>query len=107
MTLNDYQHDAMQLAFYPNRGEGDLTYPVLGLVGEAGEVAEKLKKKLRDGVPENWRTDMGREIGDVLWYVAAIADELGFTLADIAAMNLVKLNSRKSRDALSGSGDYR
>jgi len=109
LSLSEYQNQAMRTAIYPQLGEVPI-YPVLGLVGEAGEVAEKVKKIIRDkdGVVGKWdRDNIALELGDVLWYLAAIAKELGYTLEDIAQMNLDKLNDRKDRGALGGSGDNR
>lgn len=87
-----------------------LVYPVLGLVGEAGEVANKLKKVARDQ-GGNWGPDLTQdyegELGDVQWYVAAIATGLKSKLGDIAAKNITKLFSRKARGVLGGSGDNR
>lgn len=111
LSLNDYQERAAETAIYPHKGEfKGLAYTVLKLAGEAGEVAEKLGKNIRDHngeQDEQFRQEMKKEIGDVLWYVAAIAGELGFTLEEIAHANLVKLASRKERGVLGGSGDNR
>lgn len=95
-----------------------LMYPTLGLVGEAGEVAEKVKKLYRDellslgGDPilelsVDTRVEIAKELGDVLWYVTAVASDLGFDLDEIATMNIEKLHSRKRRGRLRGSGDNR
>ena len=83
-------------------------YPTLGLAGEAGEVAEKVKKIIRDNkniVDE--REDIAKELGDVLWYVAAVARDIGFKLEAIAEMNIEKLESRKERGVIQGNGDNR
>lgn len=104
-----YQAEARKTAIYPNRG-ANLLYPVLGLNGEAGEVAEKTKKLLRDHngiLTEEFRMEMADELGDVLWYVSAICDELGLSMALVAKTNLAKLESRKDRNKLRGSGDNR
>ena len=110
MTFNDYQVKALTSATYPGVGSGSVIYPTLGLVGEAGEVAEKVKKMIRDGggtmTPEI-RVAVMLEVSDVLWYVAAIATELNFRLDDVAQANLDKLASRKARGVLGGSGDSR
>jgi NTP pyrophosphatase (non-canonical NTP hydrolase) len=109
MDLADYQHRSRATAVYPNAGE-NLTYPALGLCGEAGECAEKVKKALRDdgGVLTPERRDaLAAELGDVLWYVAQLATEAGLDLDEIAEGNLAKLLSRQSRNVLSGSGDSR
>ena len=108
MQLNDYQKAIEQFAFYPNAGTGNpmaLTYCALGLTGEAGEVAEKIKKYIRDGVFET--ALVAKELGDVLWYVARMSKELNMSLEDIAYMNVAKLTDRKERDVLKGNGDER
>ena len=87
-----------------------MTYPALGLCGEAGEVAEKVKKTLRDdgGVLSDERREaLSRELGDVLWYLSQLATEAGLDLEEIAAENLDKLLSRQERGVLRGSGDER
>jgi NTP pyrophosphatase (non-canonical NTP hydrolase) len=93
---------------YPR--EVGLSYPALGLAGEAGEVAEHVKKSIRDdgGVvtPER-REALGKELGDVLWYLAQLATELELDLDEVADANLQKLRSRQLRGVLSGSGDDR
>lgn len=109
MELADYQRASRATAFYPGAGENVL-YPTLGLCGEAGEVADKVKKMLRDeaGVlSDERRTALGAELGDVLWYVAQLCTELGLQLDDVATGNLAKLASRASRGALGGDGDER
>jgi len=111
MTFNEYQELAAGTAIYPNRGEiGGLTYTVLGLNGEAGEIAEKLKKVIRDtdGVIDERKTyELAKELGDVLWYVAETASQLNLSLGQIAEINVEKLYSRKDRGQLQGSGDER
>lgn len=85
-------------------------YATLGLLGEAGEVAEKLKKILRDGnfeIGEAEKQTLLSELGDVQWYVADSADELGSSAAEVAQMNIDKLKSRRERGVLQGSGDNR
>ena len=109
MTPNDYQTGALQTAIYPNMSN-NFIYPTLGLVGEAGEVAEKAKKIIRDGdgtLTEETRNKMALELSDVCWYVAVLAYELDYTLEEIMQMNLDKLASRQQRGVLSGSGDNR
>ncbi len=109
MNFNEYQSIARSLAIYPNLGN-NLTYVVLGLNGEAGEVAEKLKKVIRDDngiISEEKRNEFKKELGDNLWYLANTAAELNFTLEDIAQTNINKLLSRKERNVLNGSGDNR
>ena len=109
MDLNDYQLSALVTAVYPNRGS-NFAYPALGLAGETGEVADKLKKVIRDhdGVlTDPVRDAVAKEIGDVLWYVAVLAAELDYDLETIAQGNLDKLASRQQRGVLTGSGDNR
>lgn len=85
-----------------------LEYLNLGLVAEAGEVAGKYAKYLRDGGDrEALREATALELGDVLWFVAMLAHHHGFALSDIAARNTFKLESRKARGVISGSGDTR
>jgi NTP pyrophosphatase (non-canonical NTP hydrolase) len=109
MDANTYQTGALQTAIYPNMSN-NFIYPTLGLVGEAGEVAEKAKKIIRDGdgtLTEETRNKMALELSDVCWYVAVLAYELDYTLEEIMQMNLDKLASRQQRGVLSGSGDNR
>ncbi|MFA5318186.1 MAG: nucleoside triphosphate pyrophosphohydrolase family protein [Patescibacteria group bacterium] len=109
MTFNEYQKESRKTAIYPNTGN-NMIYPVLGLVGESGEVAEKMKKILRDDsgkVSEEKREEIKKELGDVMWYIAQIATELGVELEEVAAKNLEKLLSRMERGKLGGSGDNR
>ena len=109
MDLNAYQQSARLTARYPDVGSNPI-YPTLGLAGEAGEVADKVKKVLRDRGgdfdPEVCEA-IKLELGDVLWYVAQLSSELGFLLDDVAAANLEKLSSRAERGRLAGSGDHR
>jgi NTP pyrophosphatase (non-canonical NTP hydrolase) len=109
MDLNAYQEGARRTARYPDVGANPI-YPTLGLCGESGEVADKVKKVLRDqdGVfSEEVRHALKLELGDVLWYVAQLASELGFGLDEIATANLDKLASRAARNVIAGSGDER
>lgn len=116
MDLNEYQNKALETRQYPE--EYKLIYPALGMTGEAGEVADKVKKVIRDFVivrdsngsilvPENVRESLAKEICDVLWFVAIMAFDIGYSLEEIAKMNYDKLNSRKKRGVISGSGDNR
>lgn len=113
MHLNHYQERAYVLAVYPHKESPlfqDHVYLMLGLSGEAGEVAEKCKKVIRDqgGVLNLDSAEaIAYELGDVLWYLSVLATKCGFTLGEIAEMNLTKLESRKERGALQGSGDQR
>ena len=109
MTFEEYQKLSRKTAIYPDAGN-NFIYPTLGLAGEAGEVAEKIKKVLRDNngvVDESRREEIAKELGDVLWYVAQVASELGLSLDKIANQNIEKLYSRLERGKLSGSGDSR
>lgn len=112
MQMNQYQGEARSFAIYPRASA--VVYPALGLVGEAGEVAEKIKKVIRDvpgadltDLPHDTKWQIAKEIGDVLWYCANLAHDLGFTLDEIANINLMKLSDRKDRNVLKGSGDNR
>jgi NTP pyrophosphatase (non-canonical NTP hydrolase) len=109
MRLSDYQERSRATAVYPDAGS-NLTYPALGLCGEAGEAAEKVKKAIRDDggeLTDERREALAGELGDVLWYVAQLATEAGLDLDQIAADNLAKLLSRQERNVLQGSGDAR
>ena len=108
MEFSEYQHFSRRTAAYPR--DAWLSYPALGLAGEAGEVAEHAKKAIRDHggmVDDARRSAISKELGDVLWYLAQLASELGLELEDIARENLEKLFSRQRRGMLSGSGDDR
>ena len=111
LSFNEYQRRTDDTAIYPGQGTVDgLVYAALGLVGEAGEIANKTKKILRDNggvlTPEMAMT-LGDELGDVQWYLARVAKELTFSLEEIAATNLAKLDARRARGTLRGSGDRR
>jgi len=109
MDFTEYQKKASSTAQYPDKGN-NVYYPVLGLCGESGEVAEKIKKVMRDHGGEfsdNKKMELGKELGDVLWYIAALATELGLDMGDIAEKNIEKLFSRKDRGKIKGSGDNR
>ena len=106
--LDMYQKVAKQTAIYPR--EQAIIYPTLGLTGEAGEVANKVKKIYRDGtnkISKNHVQEISAEIGDCLWYVALLADDIGCKLSDIANDNLLKLSNRMKNGTLHGSGDKR
>jgi NTP pyrophosphatase (non-canonical NTP hydrolase) len=99
MNFDDYQNEAKQTALYPRRLR-NLEYPTLGLAGEAGEVANIVKKIQRDfagEITDEIRAKLKDELGDVLWYISACADELGLTLDEIAAFNVEKLARRHNR----------
>jgi NTP pyrophosphatase (non-canonical NTP hydrolase) len=109
MDLRTYQSRSRETARYPEAGSNPI-YPTLGLCGEAGEVADKVKKVIRDGggafTPQQVEA-LRLELGDVLWYVAQLATELGLDLEDVAEANLEKLASRAARNVIGGSGDLR
>lgn len=112
MDFADYQQRAGETAIYPGHGNlQGLAYVTLGLTGEAGEVANKVKKLIRDHygktMTDEQRTMLSGELGDVLWYLAQACAELGVDLGEIAAMNLAKLESRALRGTLQGDGDQR
>jgi NTP pyrophosphatase (non-canonical NTP hydrolase) len=114
--LDEYQEEAANFAFYSG-----ITYPTLGLCGEAGELANHVKKLIRDsGMPadhdvqiddqymtEEMRSDLVLEAGDCLWYLANFCNDIGFSLSEVAEMNLEKLKRRKEKGTLTGSGDHR
>ncbi len=109
MDFNQYQKNAFSTARYPDKGK-NIFYPVLGLCGESGEVAEKVKKVIRDNngqVSENTKLELAKELGDVLWYIAALATELELDMNEIAEKNIEKLFSRRDRGKIKGSGDNR
>lgn len=109
MDFDTYQRLAAATALYPDVGNNVL-YPTLGLCGESGEVAEKVKKVLRDH-GGTWSTASREavklELGDVLWYVSRLAAELDLSLDDVATTNLGKLKSRQQRHKICGEGDLR
>ena len=116
MEINEYQKAALTTAVYPENYK--IIYPALGMNGEAGEVADEVKKIIRDTfvmtddkgaivLPVDKRIELAKEIGDVLWYCATLSHDLGFSLEEVAQMNIDKLASRQRRGKLSGSGDNR
>jgi NTP pyrophosphatase (non-canonical NTP hydrolase) len=123
MDFNEYQEKARSTAIYIENGYSKAVYyPALGLAGETGEVCEKLKKLLRDDdfdnmaflslndIPKTWKDkqeELKKELGDVLWYIANLAADLGLNMQDIAEANIDKLLDRKARGVLKGSGDNR
>lgn len=104
LEFNDYQKKARKYAVYDVK-KFKVVYPALGLSGESGEVVDKIKKWLRDGVVN--KEDVAKELGDVLWYLAILSEDLGYPLSEIALMNLEKLEKRKKSGKLRGSGDDR
>lgn len=108
MTLNEYQAHALETAIYPESSR--IIYPTLGLTGESGEVADKVKKVIRDAnqeFTEEKKCEIMKEIGDVLWYCAALSHDLGYTLEEVAQTNVDKLHSRMVRNHIHGNGDNR
>ena len=107
ISMDDFQRGALETAVYPEQLR--VIYPALGLAGEAGEVADKVKKVLRGDGPldAERKTAIAMEIGDVMWYCAVLANDIGYGLEEIAGMNYAKLQSRKERGMLSGDGDDR
>lgn len=113
MDFRQYQNVAGETAIYPHAGEqhiDGLTYVTLGMVGEAGEIANKVKKIIRDAggvvTPERL-IPVAEEVGDVLWYLARLCSEMGVDLGEVAALNAAKLESRALRGVLGGDGDKR
>ena len=110
MEFNEYGEFVKGIKVYPEKMR--VIYPALGLAGEQGEIAEKVKKWIRDedfanGMSVERREAILKELGDPLWYIAALADDLGYTLQDVVDANVEKLSSRKERGVLKGSGDDR
>ena len=118
MEFSEYQRQAKKTSIYPSGGIQGLAYTCLGLNGEAGEVAERIKKIIRcdyglkeiEGLNEailDVREDLIKELGDVLWYLSAMCHEIGTNLDEVALVNLAKLKSRMDRGKIKGSGDNR
>ena len=106
--IDMYQKVALTTAIYPR--EQAIIYPTLGLTGEAGEVANKVKKIIRDGSDskdEKLVSEIKAEIGDCLWYIAVLADDFNIKLSDIASANIEKLALRQKNNTIHGSGDDR
>lgn len=109
MNFEEYQKKSRETAIYPTVGKS-FVYPTMGLTGEAGEVAEKVKKLFRDKdgiVDDDTKKELQKELGDVLWYLTQIATEFDLSLNEIAEKNIEKLFSRKERGQLHGNGDNR
>jgi NTP pyrophosphatase (non-canonical NTP hydrolase) len=107
-SFKNYQTESAHTAIYPR--EKALEYVTLGLVGEAGEIANKVKKIIRDNggvVTPEQASQIAAEVGDVLWYVAALSRELGVDLGEVAQANIQKLTDRQARGVIGGSGDNR
>lgn len=109
MNFNEYQELAHQTAIFPK--DNDIPYLALALCGEAGEVADKVKKIIRDHSGDFTKSEVkdaiSHELGDCLWYIANLALTLGCPLESIAQMNIDKINRRKENGTLRGSGDNR
>ena len=103
LTLTEYQNASASTAIYP--ASVQILYPALGLAGEAGEVANKVKKIVRDGKLD--KEGIASELGDCLWYIAAICRDLGINMGEVASDNLAKLAKRKQNNTLQGNGDNR
>ncbi len=106
ITFKEYQQKASLTAIYEHK----LIYPGLKIAGEAGEVAEKIGKSLRDNIPwdsPEFKKSIALELGDVLWYIAAICRDLEISMDAVAQMNIDKLSDRQKRGVLTGNGDTR
>lgn len=101
--FNDYQADAMSVRL-ESASNG---YALMGLAGEVGEIYSLAAKGIRDGFKHDYNQNMKKELGDVLWFIAAIAADNGFTLEEVARSNINKLFDRRDRNVLQGSGDNR
>jgi NTP pyrophosphatase (non-canonical NTP hydrolase) len=109
MDFDEYQKETRRHAIYPGVGN-NFSFPMIGLAGETGEVAEKIKKIIRDKdgiVDEISRAEIKKELGDVLWYLSQIASEFDLSLNEIVKTNIEKIKSRKERDMVHGDGDNR
>lgn len=108
MTVNEYQDEALKTKIYAT--SMNIIYPTLKLNGEAGEVAEKVGKTMRDknGIfTDEIKLEIAKEIGDVMWYCSALSNDIGYTLDEICEMNIAKLQKRKAENKIHGSGDNR
>lgn len=108
LSFSEYQALAKTTAIYPENVK--VVYPALGLCGETGEVAEKIKKVFRDGngtISDDKKQELAKELGDVMWYLAAMCTDLGLDMGEVAHMNYQKLVDRQQRNVLHGSGDNR
>ncbi len=111
MTLNEYQQAALSTDTYASNTLG-ISARFMGLSGEAGEATDKAKKEIRDHEQDSFQDkernkDIAKELGDTLWYIASAANQLGYSLEDIAIMNIAKLKDRQTRNKIHGSGDER
>jgi NTP pyrophosphatase (non-canonical NTP hydrolase) len=112
-SFQEYQEAALETAQYPQFGS-NLVYPALKLAGEAGEAADKVGKIWRNqgltsvtGYSVEQKEALAKEVGDVLWYITALAYELGYGLDQIATGNIEKLRDRRDRGVIKGEGDNR
>ena len=108
MNLNEYQEAALKTAIYPN--DGKVNYLALAICGEAGELADKVKKILRDKDGEYKEADkraLALELGDIMWYAANLSSVLGYSLSEIAELNIAKIAGRVERGPIHGVGDNR
>jgi len=108
MDFNEYQKEAYKTLIHKDRD--NLAYFALGVAGESGEVADKVKKIFRDKdgiMTDADKKELGKEMGDVLWYLSQLTQYIGMDFAEVAQMNLDKLKSRQERGTLTGSGDNR
>lgn len=110
MELDEYQNRAGETAIFPDEipdhVDAGVIYCTMGMVGEAGECSEKVKKAIREDDP-SYLDDMEAEVGDVVWYISQLCAELDITLDDVAMANLEKLHDRQTRNRLTGEGDNR
>ncbi len=109
MNFQEYQEQSRKTAIYPKVGD-NFVYPILGIAGESGEVAEKVKKVLREKngiVDEETKQEIVKELGDLLWYMSQLASELGISFDEVAQKNISKTQSRMERGTLLGDGDNR
>ena len=104
MNFNDYQNCTGVTAIYDDKDK--INYPMIGLCSEVGEVADKIKKNMRDGNTYS-KEDIAKELGDCLWYIAALCRDLDINMEDVAEANLEKLRNRMKQNTISGSGDDR
>jgi NTP pyrophosphatase (non-canonical NTP hydrolase) len=110
MNLDEYQQEALATALWSNDDLKDLAHWALGVTGESGEIAEKVKKLIRDydgKISDDDKRELAKEIGDVLWYLAVLAKHLGYSLDEIGKQNIAKLRDRQARGKIKGSGDNR
>lgn len=110
MTLDEYQKAALVTALWSGDNLKDLSHWVLGISGESGEIAEKVKKIIRDfdgEVSEDTKKELIKEMGDVMWYLAVLSEHLGYKFDEVGKVNIAKLRDRQTRNKIQGSGDNR